>query len=215
MRLKTINQFLSKLNDELTWRQREIIDLRMQAQRKNAAGQKPLLRAGTTLLYSHWEGFIKNASEHLLNYIANQHLKNSELSDIFLIHSYKSHLFSLSDSKSVVIALESLRFIFGEMNASARISYRNFVDTESNLKSSVFDRIARSVGVDVNNYMHLYPFIDETIVNKRNSIAHGEYLDIDADEYKRISDKVFELIRCYKTDIENIAVQRTFTRKSV
>lgn len=164
------------------------------------------------MLYSHWEGFIKASSELLLNYISNQKLKNDELSDVYVIQSFKSHLSNLAETKNASIAVESLRFILDEMNKSACIKYKNYVNTESNLSSEVFDRIAKSVGVDVNKYMHLYPFIDESIVNKRNYIAHGEYMDVNIDEYKRISDRVFDLIRYYKDDIENIAVRRSYAK---
>ncbi len=65
----------------------------------------------------------------------------------------------------------------------------------------------------MSKYMHLYPFIDESIVNKRNYIAHGEFMDVDLGEYKRISDRVFDLIRQYKDDIENIAVSKSYARQ--
>ncbi|MDX8128659.1 MAE_28990/MAE_18760 family HEPN-like nuclease [Methylomonas sp. BW4-1] len=212
MRIKTIHQFSAALNDEITWRKREIIELRMHAAKKDNVVNKTILRAGVAVLYSHWEGFIKASSELLLNYISNQKLKNDELSDVYVIQSFKSHLSNLAETKNASIAVESLRFILDEMNKSACIKYKNYVNTESNLSSEVFDRIAKSVGVDVNKYMHLYPFIDESIVNKRNYIAHGEYMDVNIDEYKRISDRVFDLIRYYKDDIENIAVRRSYAK---
>ena len=184
----------------------------MQAARKDSAAHKTILRAGVAVLYSHWEGFVKASSEILLNYISNQKLKNEELSEAYVIQSFKSHLSTLLETKNSEVAIASLRFILNEMNKSSCINYKNYVNTESNLSSEVFDRIAKSIGVDVEKYMHLYPFIDESIVNKRNHIAHGEFMDIDLDEYKRISDRVFDLIKSYKDDIENIAISRSYVK---
>lgn len=213
MKIKTIHQLSAALNDEITWRKREIIELRMQAARKGDVAHKTILRAGVAILYSHWEGFVKSSSEILLNYISNQKLKNDELSEVYIIQSFKSHLSTLSDTKSSIAAIESLRFILNEMKRSSNISHKNYVNTEANLSSEVFDRIAKSVGVDVQKYMHLYPFIDESIVNKRNYIAHGEFMDVSLEEYTRISDRVFDLIRSYKDDIENIAVLKSYVKK--
>lgn len=212
MKIKTISQLSASLNDDISWRKREIIELRMQAARKDNVAHKTILRAGVAILYSHWEGFVKTSSEILLSYISNQKLKNEELSEVYVVQSFKSHLSSLADTKNAGVAIESLRFILAEMEKSSSINPKNYVNTESNLSSDVFDRIAKSVGVDVGKYLHLYPFIDESIVYKRNHIAHGEYMDIDFYEYKRISDRVFDLIRSYKDDIENIAVSKSYVK---
>lgn len=212
MKLRTIDDLSKALNDEISWRKREIIELRMQAAKRDNSAQKTLLRAGVAVLYSHWEGFVKAASELLLKFISNQKLKNEQLSEVYVVQSLKSRLSSLAETKNADIAIESLRFIVGEMNKSSCINYKNYVNTESNLSSDVFDRIAKSIGVDVEKYMHLYPFIDESIVNKRNYIAHGDYMDVDVEEYKRISNRVFELISSYKDDIENIAVSKSYTK---
>lgn len=212
MKIKTVHQLSTALNDEISWRMREIIELRMQAAKKNHSAHKTILRAGVAVLYSHWEGFIKVSSELLLNYISNQKLKNEELSDVYVIQSLKSHLFTLIETKNSDAAVESLNFILSKMKSNSSINHKNYVNTESNLSSEVFDRIAKSIGVDVEKYMHLYPFIDESIVNKRNYIAHGEFIDISLDEYKRISDRVFYLIRLYKDDIENIAAIKSYTK---
>lgn len=212
MKIKTIRQLSASLNDEISWRKREIIELRMQAARKDNGAHKTILRAGVAILYSHWEGFVKCSSEMLLNYISNQKLKNEELSEVYVVQSFKSHISTLAETKNAGVAVESLRFILSEMGKRSSISPKNYVNTESNLSSEVFDRIAKSVGVDVEKYLHLYPFIDESIVHKRNYIAHGEFMDVDFDEYKRISDRVFDLIRSYRDDVENIAVSKSFAK---
>jgi hypothetical protein len=212
MKIKTVRQLGDALSDELTWRKMEIVALRMQADKKDDFSQRAILRAGVAILYSHWEGFVKVSTEFLLNFVSNQKLRNEELSDIYAIHSFKSRLATLAITKNAPCAVESFRFIVEEMQSVSNINCKNYVGTESNLSSEVFDRIAKSVGVDVTRYMHLYPFIDESIVSKRNCIAHGEYMLINFDEYKAISDRVFELINNYKTDLENIAVLKQYAK---
>lgn len=129
------------------------------------------------------------------------------------MHSLKGHVNLFMETSKVEAAIQLVDALIEKMNECAAIRYKNSIRTESNLSSIVFDNIAKSVGVDVSSYLHLYPFIDETILNKRNSIAHGESMDVGLDEFKRISDRVVDLMRMYKTDIANIACLRSFARQ--
>ncbi|HFG1639951.1 TPA: MAE_28990/MAE_18760 family HEPN-like nuclease, partial [Vibrio cholerae] len=69
----------------------------------------------------------------------------------------------------------------------------------------VFSNIAKSIGIDTEKYESRYNLIDEGLLNKRNYIAHGEYLDVDSDGFRNLADEILHLLRLYKTDIENAA----------
>ncbi len=84
------------------------------------------------------------------------------------------------------------------------------IDTKSNLNSDIFENIAMSIGVPVTQYDAYYKLIDESLPARRNKIAHGEYLDLNADDFRGLSDEVIKLLRMYKTDIENLASESAF-----
>ena len=96
-----------------------------------------------------------------------------------------------------------MEFIQNELSNRANLTYEGAIKADSNLKSSVFETIATSIGIDPTNYETKYNLIDESLLSRRNKIAHGEYLDIDFGEFSTLSNEVLSIMRNYKTDIEN------------
>ena len=72
--------------------------------------------------------------------------------------------------------------------------------------------LALSVGIDPAPYEARYNLIDESLLRRRNEIAHGEFLDVDAGDYRTLADEVLLMMRLYKTDIENGAARSLFLR---
>lgn len=87
----------------------------------------------------------------------------------------------------------------------ADISLSNAINTTSNLKSAVFVDIALSLGVAIAPYDTYFKLIDESLVDRRNAIAHGEYLDLDSAAFRSLADEVIKLLRMYKADLQNLA----------
>jgi hypothetical protein len=86
------------------------------------------------------------------------------------------------------------------------------IDTESNLTSKVFTNIATSLDIKVDNYETKFNLIDESLVKRRNNIAHGEYLELGGKEFDDLVDEVLFLMRSYKTDIQNAASLESYRR---
>src|SRR5258708_7223682 len=98
------------------------------------------------------------------------------------------------------------------MGNRAEIPVKWAIDTESNLKARVFEEIADSIGIGANAYESRFNLIDESLVARRNRIAHGEYLDLDSDGWRTLADDVIALMRHFKTDIENAASLSRFLK---
>lgn len=209
-RIRTSNQFSRVLGDEFAWRRKELLDYRLHARTTNLIIQKALIRAGVPLAYAHWEGFVKNGTELLLNFVSHQNLENKDLTDIFYAHSIKTHINQLISSAKASAVAEAVSFVRGSSEKKADIRHKNYVDTESNLSSTVFDQIAKSVGIDTSKYLFLYKYVDETIVHNRNQIAHGESLQLTISDFHALVDKVNELIYMYKIDLENTVITQRF-----
>ena len=56
--------------------------------------------------------------------------------------------------------------------------------------------------------------IDERLLKSRNGIAHGDRLMVDNEGYYELVEKVLEMMRWFKTDIENAAATESFLRKN-
>ena len=214
MKIRTQSNFLNALNDEFLWRHKELLDFRFYARTTNSIFSKTLIRAGVPLAYAHWEGFVKNGTELLLNFVSHQGLKNIELADVYYVNSIKNNLTTLQTAHRSVAAISAACLIRDSHEALAKISHKNFVDTSSNLSSDVFEQLASSIGISTAAYLHLYPYIDESIVNQRNKIAHGEYLQLDLANFHALTDRVSDLLRMYKTDLENKVIDGSFRKKT-
>ena len=164
------------------------------------------------MVYAHWEGFIKTASEDYLSFINSQGHKYRDLKTCFVVFGLKNRLNLLVDSQRSKTSIDALDFIFSEMDKTAKLNLGSAINTESNLTSKVFSNIARSIDITIGHYETKFNMIDESLVNRRNSIAHGEYIDLKPDKFIELVDDVLYLMRLYKTDLENAASQATYKR---
>jgi MAE_28990/MAE_18760-like HEPN len=211
-RIRNLTQLQAALDKEFSWRLKEIADLKLAARQQAQLTEKTLIRAGVTLLYAHWEGFVKCAARDYLNFVSNQGRTYEELETCFVALGVKRHLSEFAQSKKSTVHVAALNFIRTAMSNRAEIQVRSAIDTESNLKAHVFEEIASAIGIETNAYESRFNLIDESLVARRNRIAHGEYLDIDAEGWRALADDVIALMRHFKTDIENAASLSRFLK---
>ena len=202
-KIKTIDQLQSALDKEFSWRLKEIANLKVVVRSSENLNKKTAVRAAIPLLYGHWEGFIKSASTNYLEYVNGQSLKYSELKSCFVVFGVKRKINDLIDSKNSNVSISTLEFLRDELDEKAKLKIESAIRTEFNLSSKVFSNIANSIGINTQNYESRYNLIDESLLNRRNHIAHGEYLDVDSDGFRELADEILFLLRSYKTDIEN------------
>lgn len=210
-KIRTLGQLQETLDTEMGWRIKEISALRLAA--KTSPSDSPVfVRAGLALVYAHWEGFIKAASEHYLNFVDNQGHVYRDLKSCFAVFGLKGKLVTLSEARKVKPYVEAFDFILGEMDSPARMNMSNAIDTESNLTSKVFSNIATSLDIATTSYETKFNLIDQSLVNRRNKVAHGEYLDIGTDAFLTLADDVLQLMRNYKKDLEVAASDGSYKR---
>lgn len=189
---------------------KEIADLKVTVRGSSSLGQATAIRAGVPLLYAHWEGFVKQTSQDYLNFVSCQRLTYGDLANCFVVFGAKKHLASITGSRKASINIEAVDFFRRCAGERADLVLSSAIDTKSNLNSDIFENIAMSIGVPVTPYDAYYNLIDESLLARRNKIAHGEYLDLSADDFRGLSDEVIKLLRMYKTDIENLASVSAF-----
>jgi len=209
--IRTLAQLQDTLDQEMGWRVKEIGAFRV-ASKGSGPERKFYIRAGVTLVYANWEGFIKAASEHYLTFVRNQGHTYRELKSCFAVFGLKGKLQTLSTSRKSASNIEAFNFIFSEMEQPARMQMSSAIDTESNLTSKVFANIASSLDINLLSYETKFNLIDESLVSRRNKVAHGEYLDLGGKEFGDLVDEVLALMRSYKTDLQNAASMKSYKR---
>lgn len=210
-KIRTLSHLQEALDREMKWRLREISTFRLACKRESA-DQQAFIRAGVAVVYAHWEGFIKSASEHYLEFVNNQGHRYRELKTCFVVFGMKSQLAVLGESRKSKSSVEALEFVFSEMDKPAKMVLASAINTESNLTSAVFSNIAQSIDIAIDQYETKFNLIDESLVYRRNSIAHGEYLDLMPEHFIGLVDEMLMLMRWYKTDLENAASQASYKR---
>lgn len=196
------------LAEDLSWRKKELSDLRFLISQSSASTDRKrvLSRSGITLLYAHWEGFVKKASTHYLEFVRMQRLKNKELSSNFVAmmvcQQFCNNVLSKKSSQYEGIT----NFFLQNQDERATFTHKEVIDTESNLKSKVLKEIIWTLGLDYSFFEPLEKLIDAVLLGKRNAIAHGEQEPISQKDYLDLHTKVVEMMENFRTEIENAAV---------
>ena len=209
MKLKTGIQLQDQLDRDLAWRVREIAQLKSSVKSTQDLHRSTLVRAAIPLLYAHWEGYVKVNAEAALNFVSNQRMKYRELQPCFVAHGLGAALDEL-EVGCHHRKVEALRFLFEKLDERATFAWKGRINTRSNLSAEVFESIASAVGVDSSRYLSRRVLINESLLKRRNGIAHGEWLDISGDSFRDLADEVITLLRWFKADLENLMTQKTY-----
>lgn len=214
--IRTTDQLIDKIASELIWRRKELTDLRALVQQFDGElRSKVLIRCAISLLYAHWEGFVKKSSAYYLEYVASHRLPYNKLASNFVALTLKFKLSELSASEKISGGNALADFFCTALDRQSNVPYKNIVDTKSNLSSKVLTDILSALGLDHSQFSTKLNFIDSNLVNPRNHVAHGEILELNTDEYLELHDGVIGLIETFRTEIENSSVTRRFERAGV
>jgi len=210
-KVRTLSEMQTALDQEMAWRIKEMGVFKVGAG-KNGPQRKPYVRAGVALLYAHWEGFIKNSSEIYLSYVESRALRYRDLKSCFVVFGLKGKINTLVESRKSMPNIEAMDFIFSKLDEIAKLQIGTAVNTDSNLTSKVFCNIANSLDIDTSPYETKFNLIDSSLVDRRNKVAHGEFLEIDGSDFSVLVEDMLSLMRQYKTDIENAASLECYKR---
>jgi ribonucleotide reductase beta subunit family protein with ferritin-like domain len=118
----------------------------------------------------------------------------------------------MKESKQTHVNVAAIDFMRDGLSKRAQMKIETAINTESNLSAAVFQNILSTVGLDPAAYESKSNLINESLLKRRNEIAHGEYIDVQKDEWATLADEVLLMLRQFKTDIENAMVLKSFRR---
>ena len=220
--IRNLTDLYDNIEKEYAWRITELSNYRNLTLNEEGKKLDTLIRAGITLLYAHWEGFIKKSSDLYYSFVINQSHKISELNNSFISIALRNEINELQSSKKLKIHNNVVNTFF---NQSAKIP--NFSNTSpirtSNLKYEIFEDVCLMIGVDINEFhiryrtggfdRELEKYIDETLLNNRNTIAHGNYLIINKKEFKEIYDVIVKgLLYSFKELLMDCAQNKKYLK---
>lgn len=211
--VRTLSLFADAMDAEFAWRAKELAEIRLAVKAASGSTRAMLIRAGIALLYAHWEGFVKNSSTLYVEYVNRRGLLYKDLQTSFIALGLRKRLNEATETKKHSIRMSAVEFVLSEIEKRAELPVRSAIQTRSNLNSEVFENIGTICGITLARYEPYYNLVDESLLKRRNAIAHGEYLDLGADEYLALSDEVRKLMRWYKDDIDNAAATGAYKKQ--
>jgi RiboL-PSP-HEPN len=230
MSIQNIEDILTELEREQTWRYDEIRFFQNQSTQVSDVRQNQFRRVIILLLYAHFEGFCKFAFTLYVNNINAAHIKCEEanyaiaaasLSDLFNAlqdSDRKCSVFRNALPEETKIHKFARQRDFLEQsdefdNRIVRIS-ETLVDTESNLKPIVLQKILYRLGFPHDRLNSVDGEINQ-LLNYRNKIAHGESTSgIDVQEYFRLRDASFNIMNEVKKLVSEALQERHYLRQS-
>lgn len=204
-KIRTLNDLQDCLDKEFAWRLKELDNLKTLVRTHATVAQKTAIRSGICLAYAHWEGFVKRAAEDYIQFVSNQRLRYDQLADCFVVIGVKRHITSLNADGPATAAVGAVHFFRNDLADRAYLRLPGHVKTKANLNSEVFENIAVTIGIGTTDFASRYNQIDEALLGRRNRIAHGEYLDLDAEPCRDLIDDVIKLLRQFKNEIERVS----------
>jgi hypothetical protein len=207
------SDFQDALDSELAWRVKEVDSLKNIIRSTPDPLKKTYIRAGIALLYAHWEGFIKVSSENYFKLVSSKRVKSSDLRLTLVGLALKKELSTAFQGNNSVQITESIEKVVSNTYGHKRFRLKWAIDTKSNLNSQVFLEILGWTGIDSGKFSSYSNLIDESLLKKRNAIAHGERGDVDDVDFPSLSGEIIKLMYMYKTELSNSASLKLYLRQ--
>ncbi|SFP99093.1 hypothetical protein SAMN04488506_0205 [Desemzia incerta] len=211
-----------KLDKNTSYRKREISNLSIQIQATDGEIKDSLLRAAFTIIYAHFEGFSVEAIRLFL-----QHINFKEIP----VKSLDYHLQTLHHTKKIIDVKKSTKkrkfnelttAILLEKNTIFKVEEKDksIVSAESNLKFDVIEDLLFYLGITTEKFILLsdkqsnlstkQEFIDRSILNVRNKIAHGENVKVSIDEFEEVKSFILDYMDTLSNYIMDISINETY-----
>lgn len=215
MKVRSELELQELISQDFAWRKKELSAIKSNIATSRAFAKETALRSGITLLYAHWEGFIKNTATYYLAFVAQKKLKYQDLTVNFLAIAMKQKLTVFEETKKTSIHIETVKFLLENQYQSSEIPYDNIVKTNSNLNSNIFKEIMATLGLSCSKYELNFNLIDEQLLAMRNAIAHGENLkeiDLDESKFNMIYEKVLDMLNTFESQVMNAACLKEYLK---
>lgn len=201
MKSDWIDSLEYKIGREWTWRLQDLISYKQSINAADDGNIDVLCRVGVLLLYSHWEGFVKNSGKIFIKCFENEEIKNVP-NNIIIAHFLSVHKKFFSTKTAYEYGIN----VLSKMKEDEKICINvdEVIKTDSNLNYKNLLNILLILGIDKSKFELKEKYINEFVLC-RHSIAHGEKRIIKEDEIISYIDTFIYMLMEYKEDLLNIA----------
>jgi hypothetical protein len=211
-------KFLDKLDRITNWRKKELSDIKKDVwdgSKINTKTKERYLKYGILMLYSHWEGAIKDMANEYLRYVSGLKKSHRELKMNFLMLEMQKSIPQLMETEKAHIWSGFLKDIFDKVTSGEARIPKNCISAQSNLNSEVFSDILIKIGIDYGDLQGSEKIIDETLLASRNMVAHGQHFSAvtaitDYEDYEKVHDRIVDKINKFKEKIEQAVVEEHY-----
>lgn len=206
----TADELRAALETELAWRQEELAFFKNQLNEVEESNKNKYRKSLVLILYSHMEGYIKIGLQTYIQYINSQGLNRRDVNTGLMVASMhkefiayenmerKSEFFrkALPDDTRLHRLYRRVDFMEKMENFKEQelVIDDQIIDTESNLWYIVLQKNLYKIGLPVDLFDDYRSDID-ALVNRRNSIAHGNFKSGVTDtEFSNWERKVSEIL---------------------
>ena len=206
----TADELRAALETELAWRQEELAFFKNQLNEVEESNKNKYRKSLVQILYSHMEGYIQIGLQTYIQYINSQGLNRRDVNTGLMVASMhkefiayenmerKSEFFrkALPDDTRLHRLYRRVDFIEKMENFKEQelVIDDQIIDTESNLWYIVLQKNLYKIGLPVDLFDDYRSDID-ALVNRRNSIAHGNFKSGVTDtEFSNWERKVSEIL---------------------
>ena len=200
--LRTAEEFTAFITSDLTWRIREISDMRSTA--ATASLPRAILRASVPLMYAHWEGHVSVVSRAYLDFLALRRLRYSNLKQSFRLNAFFTTIRRMTQARASY--MEQVAFLSNVVDSGGsqlRTVDVDILSTRSNLNSAVLQDLCCFLSLDITQFESDFDFLDKILLYRRNNIAHGQFIEIDIDTLRDMSERVIEMMRKFNNLVDN------------
>lgn len=200
----TEDDLSSILDADLTWRRKELSDMKSVIKTADPMSKPVLLRAIIALSYAHWEGYVRTCANRYFEHLTLRKKPFVEFERQIYVNSVLCRLDALHRGR---VSLEERCKLVNDIldGGDGRFSYVNpeLVDTRSNLNTDVIRDICMICGIDSSHFETNRTFLDILLLKRRNAIAHGQQEYIQADEIDDLVAKLLALMSFFRNLLEN------------
>ena len=195
MIIRNLNCLTEHLDDQLSWRKKELTTLKFRLAKCRNHERGILTRAALCLLYAHWEGFVRVAATGYIDYVIRQGVHLRDLTPNFIALGMRSEIRNAGGSEKSTLHTELVKKLRSNLSDPFRTDVCRAIQIGSNLKVKVLEEILSVTGIDPTNYLVKRVIIDR-LVSQRNLVAHGVHgkeFDISPCDYEALHSDVILL----------------------
>lgn len=216
MKIKKLEKLQDLLDKDMVWRRKELIDIKLLI---DSTQNPTLCRAGIALLSAHFEGFIKQAANYYVVYVASQNIILENLRTNFAAIYLKNTFYPCTESEKTTVYKKAIdTFITKYKTRSFKVKYspdNPVISTESNPSSSVVKEIFATIGLDFSPYETKTHYIDSDLLRNRHGIVHGENLRINISEFNSTFKIIIDIMEQFSKQVLDAAINKDYLQKNI